>query len=204
MTNLPITGAFTVTATYGQVNKKLWSTYHKGLDIVSNNKSIYATCDGTVYNTGYDANGWGYWVSIKDAKGQKHIFCHLVKGSIKVSKGDKVNRSTVIGTMGATGNVTGVHLHYQINDANGKDVNPCDYLGIPNEKGNYDSADYPLKEVDTVAYKDQKKIPEWAKDAVEEVTKDGLMIGDDQGNFNPNEPVTRAELAVVLARQKKL
>ena len=39
-----------------------------------------------------------------------------------------------------------------------------------------------------------------AEDAVEKVTDKGWMLGDDRGNFNPNEPVTRAELAVALNR----
>ena len=54
-----------------------------------------------------------------------------------------------------------------------------------------------------MAYKDDAAIPDWARDAVGTVTDKGLMVGDDQGNFNPNEPVTRAELAVILARLQK-
>lgn len=60
------------------------------------------------------------------------------------------------------------------------------------------------KEVSTVAYKDEKEIPAWAKEAVAKVTKAGLMVGDDKGNFRPNDPITRAELAVVLQRLEML
>lgn len=65
----------------------------------------------------------------------------------------------------------------------------CSYLGISYKE-------------ESMAYKDEKSIPAWAKDAVKEVTEKGLMKGDDAGNFRPNDPVTRAELAVVLARLK--
>lgn len=197
MTNLPISGTFHITATYKQENKKLWKTYHKGLDIVANNKTIYATCDGTVRVVSYDAGGWGQYVSIGDAKGNKHIFCHLVRGSVKVKPGQKVTRTTVLGTMGATGNVTGVHLHYQINNSADKDINPCDYLGVPNAKGLYNSNDF---HIDTVKpYSDDAKIAVWAKDSVYSLKKKGIMVGDDQGNFNPTKSITRQEMAVMVA-----
>lgn len=40
----------------------------------------------------------------------------------------------------------------------------------------------------------------WAKESIEKVAKMGLLKGDPNGNFRPNDPVTRAELAVVLTR----
>ena len=143
MTNLPIIGSFKVTATYGQKGSA-WKDGHKGIDIVCNDKNIYATCDGTVRVVAYDANGWGQYVSIGDADGNRHIFCHLVKGSVKVTKGQKVNRNTIIGTMGSSGNSSGVHLHYQLNDKNNTPKNPCSYLGVPNAKGTYNSDDYAI------------------------------------------------------------
>jgi N-acetylmuramoyl-L-alanine amidase len=60
------------------------------------------------------------------------------------------------------------------------------------------------KEVKKVAYKDAKEIPSWAKEAVEKVTEHGYMMGDDQGKFRPNDPITRAEMAVILCRQEML
>lgn len=66
----------------------------------------------------------------------------------------------------------------------------CSYLGTSYKE-------------DTMNYKDEKKIPAWAKAAVERVTKKGLMQGDASGKFRPNDPVTRAELAVVLDRLSK-
>lgn len=194
MTNLPITGVFNITATYGQQGK-YWANGHKGLDITCANRTIYATCDGTVRVVAYDANGWGYYVSIGDSQGRRHIFCHLVKGSIKVTKGQKVNRSTVIGTMGTTGNSTGIHLHYQINDANGNPINPCPYLGVPNEKGKYNSANYQIDK-EEFKYKDDSSIADWAKNAVYELHSKGIMTGDTSSNFNPKNKITRQEAAV--------
>ncbi len=63
------------------------------------------------------------------------------------------------------------------------------------------------KEVENVAitkFKDESKIPAWALDSVKKVSEAGVMVGDDKGNFNPNEAITRAELAVALAKALKL
>lgn len=198
MTKLPITGPFSVTAVYGQQGN-YWKNGHKGIDFVAADRRVFCTCNGKVRKVNYDAEGWGEYVSVADAEGRWHIFCHLVRGSVTVKVGDTVTPLTVLGTMGATGNVTGVHLHYQLQ--NGQTViDPTPYLGVPNRVGNYHSKDF--EEVDEMAYKDEAQIPAWAKAAVDAAAEKGLMKGDDDGNFRPNDPVTRAELAVVLNRLK--
>ena len=225
MTNLPITGKFNITATYGQTGP-YWKNGHKGIDFTCDNLNIYATCDGTVKVVSYDANGWGQYVSIHDQQGSRHIFCHLVKGSVKVKVGQNVNRTTIIGTMGATGNVTGRHLHYQINDKNNIPINPCPYLGIPNKKGVYDSNDYQIaeekpapapentaKEEEDVTQEQFNKmmdvylsqlaaqpIDPWAKEDMAWAQKEGLINGDENGNTMPRKFLTREELAAVLHR----
>ena len=58
--------------------------------------------------------------------------------------------------MGATGNVTGAHLHYEIRNASNKygdDQNPATYMGIPNKVGTYESNDFQIREVPDISYK---------------------------------------------------
>lgn len=199
MTNLPITGIFSITATFGQKGS-YWTNGHKGVDITCTNRDVYATCDGVVRVIAYDSGGWGQYVTIGESNGNIHIFCHLVNGSVKVKRGERINRTTKIGIMGSTGNSTGVHLHYQINNSLGAPINPCNHLGIPNVKGVYNSADYQIKENDDMTFKDNDKIAGWAKKAVDRVSDAGLMLGDDKGNFNPKSALTREEMAVILER----
>jgi len=40
----------------------------------------------------------------------------------------------------------------------------------------------------------------WAKASIERLAQLGLIKGDQQGNFNPDAPITRAQLAAVLDR----
>lgn len=63
----------------------------------------------------------------------------MILNSLQVSVGDEVDITTPIGTMGATGNVTGRHLHLECSTTQrwqcSTFLNPCDILGIPNVKG---------------------------------------------------------------------
>ena len=133
MTNLPLTGKFNVTCEYKR-RGNLWSIgYHTGIDLTGND-TIYSTCDGVVSKTGYDKS-YGNYIVIKNyADGNYHWFCHLEK--IYVTIGTEVTRTKVIGLMGATGNASGKHLHFEIRNKNnkyGNDLNPCDWLGIENK-----------------------------------------------------------------------
>lgn len=200
MTNLPITGKFSITATYGQ-SGSYWKSGHKGIDFVSEHKEVYATCDGTVKVIAYDEGGWGWYISIHDSDGRRHIFCHLQQGSINVTEGDRVDRLTVIAKMGKTGNAIGVHLHFELHDKNNSALDPSSYLGIPNKKGDYYSDSFILEKEDSMqGYSDESSISGWAKDAVEKVSELGIMIGDTNGKFNPNGNITRQEMAVIISR----
>lgn len=55
-------------------------------------------------------------------------------------------------------------------------------------------ASYALK------FKDNSKIPAWGKAYVAAAVKAGIVKGDDRGNFNPSANVTRAEMAVMVAK----
>lgn len=50
----------------------------------------------------------------------------------------------------------------------------------------------------TLGFADDDKIPYWAKDAVYMARETGLMRGNDEGYFQPDKPLTRAQAAVLL------
>ena len=81
---------------------------------------------------------------------------------------------------------------------NGKVVNN------PSENRKVDSAFCVYLKKDPLAmYEDKEDISDWAKEAVELVTKYGIMQGDNHGNFNPAQPATREELAVMASNMIK-
>lgn len=53
------------------------------------------------------------------ADGFTHILMHMLNGSRKVKKGDRVTAGQIIGKVGNTGNSFGDHLHWQVNKGRG-------------------------------------------------------------------------------------
>lgn len=111
---------YQITATFGQYG--LWASYHTGLDFNGNTGDpIHAIANGTVTSTGYDgAYGNKTVVTLDD--GTEIWYCHQT--SIYVSVGERVNGGETIGTVGATGNVTGSHLHLEVRPGGGGPVDP--------------------------------------------------------------------------------
>lgn len=105
-------GTYTVGTPYHQ-NGRMWSLgYHTGLDLVaSSGTPIYAPADGKVVHAG-PGGSYGNMTKIQHAGGVVTLYGHQT--SIKVSVGQSVKRGQQIGTVGATGNVTGPHLHWEV------------------------------------------------------------------------------------------
>jgi hypothetical protein len=61
-----------------------------------------------------------------------------------------------------------------------------------------------VEEVIKMLFKDENTLSSWSKDSIHRLADLGLIKGDEQGNFNPKNPITREELAVVLDRLLKL
>ncbi|MGW7361915.1 peptidoglycan DD-metalloendopeptidase family protein [Streptomyces sp. NPDC054841] len=91
----------------------MWSLgYHTGLDLTaSSGTPIYAPADGKVVKTA-KGGSYGNETHIEHANGVITLYAHQT--TVSVSVGDTVKRGDQIGTVGATGNVTGPHLHWEV------------------------------------------------------------------------------------------
>jgi murein DD-endopeptidase MepM/ murein hydrolase activator NlpD len=85
---------------------------------------VFATQGGQVSFAGIRA-GYGLLVIIDHGEGLTSYYAHL--SDIRVSVQQRVLKGDWIGRVGATGNVTGPHLHFEIRK-NGKPQNPLLYL----------------------------------------------------------------------------
>lgn len=125
----PTIGAYSVSSRYGYRN--FGDGWHGGIDIVrpggSSGCTVVAAEAGTVTFAGWYGSG-GYTVIINHGGGLTTMYCHMQPG-LKVRTGQYVSRGQAIGKIGATGYVTGAHLHFEVK-VNGNNVNPAPYLGI--------------------------------------------------------------------------
>ena len=106
---------------------------HGGVDLVKNhNDPIYAFRKGTVSFAGRNNQGFGNLVIVNEPNGYRNFYAHL--NSINVKKGQKVTTNTMIGRQGATGNVTGSHLHFEVRNKNNIAVDPIKYINSKGDK----------------------------------------------------------------------
>jgi murein DD-endopeptidase MepM/ murein hydrolase activator NlpD len=88
---------------------------HQGQDIAAaSGTPIVAPLAGTVLTTAYQASGAGYYVVLHGADARDYVFMHLLAGSTAVAKGQAVTAGERLGLVGATGDATGPHLHFEI------------------------------------------------------------------------------------------
>lgn len=101
-----------------------YSTMHKGLDFgAPTGTPIFAAGSGTVVEMG-KKGAYGNYVRIRHNGQYQTAYAHMSKFAKGLRKGDKVKQGEVIGYVGATGRVTGPHLHYEIM-VDGAQVNPA-------------------------------------------------------------------------------
>ncbi|MCT9077737.1 M23 family metallopeptidase [Streptomyces fulvoviolaceus] len=124
---LPVSGAGVGTGY--RVAGSMWSSgYHTGVDfVVPTGTALKAVGAGTVVSAGW-GGAYGNQVVIKLADGYYAQYAHL--SSLSVSSGQTVTEGQQVGLSGATGNVTGPHLHFEIRTTPdyGSDVDPVAYL----------------------------------------------------------------------------
>lgn len=98
---------------------------HTGMDLaVPTGTPIRAALDGTVTLSKYNGS-YGYCVMIDHGNGLTTLYGH--NSRLLVSVGQTVHAGDVVSLSGATGRVTGPHLHFEVR-VNGERTNPRYYL----------------------------------------------------------------------------
>ena len=173
---------------------------HKGIDVTlwrgySSLSGIGAAWDGVVVDVRDGVDGFdkirsaGNRVTIDHGDGFVTKYYHMQNGSITVQIGDTVAAGQVIGYMGSTGYSTGAHLHFQL-ELDGEPIDPLPFL--LGEDGVED---------DSAAADEMDNTPaEWAEDAVTWAANNGILYGDENGNYRLHENCTREMMLVFLYR----
>lgn len=139
----PYLGKFTVTSKYGlrkavSTTEGTSSTGHRGLDMAATtgqSKDIVSCTEGTVVKVG-ETRLRGKYIIVQGNDGFSCLYQHLAR--TYVSEGQSVSAKQRIGLQGATGNVSGAHLHLEVGKGTtegqvyNSTINPADYLGMQN------------------------------------------------------------------------
>ncbi len=96
---------------------------HEGVDLISPDRRVFAVADGTVLTAKFDREA-GNLIRLGHY-GYHTRYLHLDSMSVQV--GDQVKAGQQIGIYGATGRVTGPHLHFDLY-VDGVRVDPEPYL----------------------------------------------------------------------------
>lgn len=110
----------TITSPFGWRDDPLnqMTAFHNGLDLdAPDGSEVVAAADGYVVETGYQENGLGNYVYVEhnfDGIVYYSAYGHMLDGSIVVSEGEPVKAKQKLGIIGASGRVTGTHLHFML------------------------------------------------------------------------------------------
>lgn len=129
----------------------------RGFGAMDSGVAIYAVAAGVVtdsHDGEFDRNtvrkkgAVSNRVIITHANGLRTTYLHMKKGSVAVTVGDTIQAGQLLGLVGSSGVSNGPHLHLEVNDANGKVVDPfaanCNegHAGLWKEQLPYDTAFY--------------------------------------------------------------
>lgn len=115
-----------ITLQYGNQNLNEKPYKHAGIDFVRQGyqlDEIISCKRGKVINVeknipGYKAGSYGNFVHIQHGCNISTVYAHMKMGTVCINIGDIVEEGQVIGYMGATGFVTGAHLHFEVRENN--------------------------------------------------------------------------------------
>jgi len=137
----------TITSRYGyrdppKTNQGQGSSYHRGIDIAYPVGTNIVTNTSLTYVGGSSGGAGGFTEKFVDSNGNTYSFLHL-NGSSGFTTGQKFNPGDTIAVTGNSGNSSGAHLDFRLQDKNGNYVDPLainpdtgkPYAGIASAQG---------------------------------------------------------------------
>ncbi len=101
--------------------------FHAGIDLPApSGRGVAAAGPGRVTWAGWRNGGWGNLVVIAHRGGVRSMYAHLSRIDVRV--GERVGAGFQVGLVGATGDATGPHLHFELR-LRGAAIDPLTALG---------------------------------------------------------------------------
>ena len=109
----PIALAWPLQAPVGDPFGPRGNRFHAGIDLIApRGTPVQAAASGRVAFAGTAAGGWGKLVVVLHSDGVRTLYAHL--SAIDVRRGQAVSSGDRLGLVGATGDATGPHLHFEV------------------------------------------------------------------------------------------
>jgi peptidoglycan hydrolase-like protein with peptidoglycan-binding domain len=109
----PITLAWPLRVPVGSPFGPRGTGFHPGIDLTAwTGAPVGAAAPGRVVFAAYDPSGYGNLVEVAHGGGVVSMYAHLSSFSVRV--GQRVATGTRLGRVGATGEATGPHLHFEV------------------------------------------------------------------------------------------
>ncbi|HYI82381.1 MAG TPA: M23 family metallopeptidase [Acetobacteraceae bacterium] len=112
----PIAGPFAYGGSGSRFGAPRSGHSHQGQDLSApSGTPVVAPWRGAVKAVAYQASGAGHYVVLSgEGENRDYVFMHLLTGSIRVRKGDRVSTGQRLGSVGSTGASSGPHLHFEV------------------------------------------------------------------------------------------
>jgi peptidoglycan hydrolase-like protein with peptidoglycan-binding domain len=99
--------------------------FHAGIDLPApTGTAVTAAAAGDVVWSGW-RDGWGLLVTLANGGGLRTLYAHLESSAVRL--GEHVGAGALLGRVGATGDATGPHLHFEVR-VRGAAVDPLELL----------------------------------------------------------------------------
>src|SRR3954462_11358872 len=122
----PISLAWPVDGPIGDSFGPRGNLFHAGVDILAaSGTPVSAAASGRVTYAGWLAGGWGNLVVVAHSDGVRTMYAPLSRVGARV--GESVRAGAHVGLVGATGDATGPHLHFEVR-LRGAAVDPASAL----------------------------------------------------------------------------
>lgn len=109
----PLTLAWPLRTTISSPFGPRGAGFHPGIDLAAAaGTPVHAAAVGRVVFAGSTADGYGKLVIVRHTPGVTTLYAHLSR--VLVTRGEPVTVGSVIGLVGATGEATGPHLHFEV------------------------------------------------------------------------------------------
>lgn len=149
---MPFQGSYPITSAFGSVRHLVfdgqkspsYGREHGGIDYgLPEGTPVFASADGTIQATPYDAPGFGNYIKLVTDDGTELFYGHL--NSKNAPGGARVKAGDLVGYSGNSGKSTGPHLHFEVRKSGSK-MDPSAWLaGAGNPSLNEGSIPQPIR-----------------------------------------------------------